>query len=203
VDAVARCSHGSCAEETARMTKAAFVADIEEIRRRARVRLEDGARTPGYTLDATTAIGLLNDAVATELICVLRYKFHAIMAQGINSESVKKEFEEHAAEEQEHMEMLAERINQLGGKPDLNPANVTKRAASEYVEGDDLVDMIKENLVAERIAIDTYRLLISFFGEEDPTTRIMLEKILAQEEEHANDMHDLLVAHEGKPMLRN
>lgn len=180
-----------------------FVADIAEIRRRARVRLETGAKTEAYPLDAETVIALLNDAVATELVCVLRYTFHAIMAQGIHSESVKKEFQAHAAEEQEHMQMLCERINQLGGKPELNPSNVSKRAASEYVEGDDLIEMIKENLVAERIAIDTYRALIQFFGEKDPTTRTLLEKILAKEEEHANDMHDLLVAHEGRPMLKN
>ena len=180
-----------------------FVAEIEEIRRRARVRLEDGAKTSAYALDVTMAIDLLNDAVATELVCVLRYKFHAIMAQGINSDSVRKEFEAHASEEQEHMEMLAQRINQLGGKPDLNPATISSRAHSEYIEGDNLIDMIKENLVAERVAIDTYRLLISFFGDKDPTTRTMLETILAKEEEHASDMHDLLVAHEGKPMLRN
>lgn len=186
------------------MAKAgSFVANIEEIRSRARMHLEDGAKTAGYELDVETACKLLNDCVATEIVCVLRYKFHAIMAQGINSESVKAEFEQHASEEQEHMDMLAERINQLGGKPDLNPANVTARASSEYIEGDNLVEMIKENLVAERIAIDTYRSLVRWFGEKDPTTRTMLEKILAQEEEHANDMHDLLVAHEGRPMLKN
>lgn len=159
--------------------------------------------TSSYELDVEKAISLLNDAVATEIVCVLRYKFHAIMAQGIHSEGVKQEFEAHAVEEQEHLEMLAERINQLGGKPDFNPANLLTRSASEYVEGDNLVDMIKENLVAERVAIDVYRMMIAFFGEKDSTTRTMLEKILAQEEEHANDMHDLLVAHEGKPMLRN
>ena len=178
-----------------------FVADIEAIRARARTRLEDGAKTAGYELDVNTAVSLLNDAVATELVCVLRYKFHAIMAQGINSESVKKEFEAHASEEQGHMELLAERINQLGGKPDLNPANVTARASSEYVEGDNLIDMIRENLVAERVAIDVYRSMIRWFGDKDPTTRTMLERILANEEEHANDMHDLLVSHEGEPML--
>jgi len=185
------------------MAKGNFVSDIEEMRRRARLHLEDGAKTAGYELDVKTAIALLNDAVATELVCVLRYKFHAIMATGINSESVRKEFEAHASEEQGHMELLAQRINQLGGKPDLNPANISTRAASEYVEGDNLIEMIKENLVAERIAIDNYRAMIKFFGEKDPTTRTMLEQILAKEEEHANDMHDLLVAHEGRPMLRN
>ncbi len=180
-----------------------FVADIADIRRRARTRLEDGAKTAGYEGDVTTAIALLNDAVASEIVCVLRYKFHAIMAQGIHSEGVKKEFEAHAAEEQEHVEWLAQRINQLGGKPDFNPANLSSRAASQYVEGENLIDMIKENLIAERIAIDIYRGLVHWFGEKDPTTRILLEKILAKEEEHANDMHDLLVAHQGTPMLRH
>lgn len=179
----------------------AFVINLEEIRKRARAHLEDGAKTASYALDVERACSLLNEAIATELVCILRYKFHAIMAQGIHSESVKKEFEAHAEEEQEHMEMLAERVNQLGGKPDFNPATLLARSASEYVEGDDLIDMIQENLVAERIAIDTYRAMIDFFGEKDTTTRRMLEKILAKEEEHANDMHDLLVAHEGKPTL--
>jgi bacterioferritin len=132
-----------------------FVADMDAIRRHARASLEDGARTAGYSLDVERAIALLNDAVATEMVCMLRYQFHAIMAQGIHSESVKAEFEAHAAEEQQHMSLLAARINQLGGKPDLDPANASKRAASEYVEGENLLDMIRENLVAERIGIDT------------------------------------------------
>jgi bacterioferritin len=179
------------------------VTDREAIRRRARENLEDGAKTAGYPLDVDAALRLLDEAVATEMVCVLRYKFHATMAQGINSESVKKEFEQHAAEEQEHADMLCERIAQLGGKPNLDPRELASRAASQYVEGTDLVDMIKEDLVAERIAIDSYRTMIEFFGNQDPTTRAMLEKILAKEEEHATDMHDLLVAHEGKPMLKN
>ena len=140
-------------------------------------------------------------AVATEIVCILRYRCHAITARGIASESVKKEFAQHAVEEEQHLLWIAERINQLGGKPDLNPDGVGERAASQYVEGTNLVDMIKENLVAERIAVETYRDMIRYFAEKDPTTRVLLERVLAQEEEHANDMHDLLVAHEGRPML--
>lgn len=180
----------------------AFVINLEQIRARARAHLDEGAKTGSYALDPKRACALLNEAIATELVCTLRYKFHAIMAQGIHSESVKKEFEAHAEEEQEHMERIAERVSQLGGKPDFDPATLLARSASEYVEGDDLIDMIEENLVAERIAIDTYRAMIAFFGEADPTTRRLLEEILAKEEEHANDMHDLLVAHEGRPMRR-
>lgn len=178
-----------------------FVSDIEAIRRRAREHLENGARTPNYGGDAVTAVRLLNEALATELVCVLRYRFHAITATGIASESVKAEFEEHAREEEMHARWLAERINQLGGKPNFSPEGLASRAASQYVEGEDLVDMIKENLVAERIAVETYRDMIRYFAERDPTTRVLLERVLAQEEEHANEMHDLLVAHEGVPML--
>ena len=140
-------------------------------------------------------------AVATEIVCILRYKFHAVCATGLASEAVKAEFAQHAKEEEQHLDLLAERINQLGGKPNLNPDGVISRAASENVERENLVDMIKENLVAERIAIETYRDMVRHFGNKDVTTRVLLERILAQEEEHANDMHDLLVTHEGRPML--
>ncbi|MGZ6081742.1 MAG: ferritin-like domain-containing protein, partial [Myxococcaceae bacterium] len=133
---------------------------------------------------------------------ILRYKAHAVMATGLASESVKEEFAQHAKEEEEHLDMIAERINQLGGRPNFNPEGITSRAASQYVEGENLVDMIRENLVAERIAVEHYRDLIRYFGEKDPSTRRLLEHVLAQEEEHANDMHDLLVAHEGRPMLK-
>ena len=177
--------------------KGTFATDIAAIRKRARARLEQGAVTENYGGDVETAIALLNEAVATEIVCVLRYKLHAVVATGLASESVKEEFAQHAKEEEEHLDMLCERINQLGGRPNLNPDGVTTRAASQYVEGENLVDMIRENLVAERIAIEHYRDLIRYFGEKDPTTRRMLEHVLAQEEEHANDMHDLLVAHEG------
>jgi bacterioferritin len=179
----------------------AFLADIKEIRHRARQHLTEGAVTKNYGGKVEDAIALLNHAVATEIVCVLRYKFHAVCATGLASEAVKEEFAQHAKEEGEHLDLLAERINQLGGKPDLNPEGVISRAASEYVEGENLVDMIKEDLIAERIAIETYREMVRYFGDKDPTTRVMLEGILAQEEEHANDMHDLLVSHEGKPML--
>jgi len=175
-----------------------FLADIQEIRRKARAHLGDGAVTQNYGGKVEDAVALLNHAVATEIVCILRYKFHAVCATGLASESVKEEFAQHAKEEEEHLDLLAERINQLGGKPELNPDGVTSRAASEYVEGSDLIDMIKENLVAERIAIETYREMVRYFGDEDPTTRVLLERILAQEEEHANDMHDLLVSHEAR-----
>jgi bacterioferritin len=143
----------------------------------------------------------LNEAVATEIVCILQYKFHAVCATVLESESVKEEFAQHAKEEEEHLGLLTERINQPGGKPNLNPDGVSSRAASEYVEGNNLVEMNKEDLVAERVAIETYREMVRYFGEKDPTSRVLLERNLAQEEEPANDMHDLLVAHEGRPML--
>jgi len=183
-------------------SKGSFSTDIANIRKRAREHLDRGAITENYGGDVQTAVALLNEALATEIVCVLRYKFHAVAATGISSESVKGEFAQHAKEEEEHLDMIAERINQLGGRPNFNPEGITGRAASQYAEGENLVDMIREDLVAERIAIEHYRDLIRYFGDNDPTTRILLERVLAQEEEHANDMHDLLVAHEGKPTLR-
>ena len=182
-------------------TPGQFTSDINAIRQRARQHLEQGALTSNYGGDVETTISLLNDAVATEIVCVLRYRFHAIAATGIASDSVKAEFEEHAAEEEQHLLWLAERINQLGGKPEMDPAGVSARSATQYVEGSNLVDMIRENLIAERIVIETYRDLIRYFADKDPTTRTLLEKVLAQEEDHANDMHDLLVAHEGRGTL--
>ena len=178
-----------------------FLSDIKVLRQRARRHLDDGAVTQNYRGKVAEAIELLNHAVATEIVCVLRYKFHAITATGLSSEAVKKEFAQHATEEEEHLDLLCERINQLGGKPNLNPDGLLSRSASEYIEGENLVDMIKENLIAERVTIETYRDMVRYFGEKDPTTRVMLEGILAKEEEHANDMHDLLVSHEGHPML--
>ena len=181
-----------------------FLSDVTELRRRARERIERGAITDTYEGDVQQAIELLQGALATEIVCVLRYTMHAISATGIASEGPKEEFAQHAKEEQEHMEMLAERINQLGGHPDFNPEGLASRAASEYGPNEaHLVEMLKENLIAERIAIDHYRELIRYFGQKDPTTRVMLEGILATEEEHANDMHDLLVAHEGRPFIKN
>jgi len=175
-------------------SKGTFVTDIAAIRKRAREKLEMGAVTQNYGGDPQTAISLLNEAVATEIVCVLRYKYHAIAASGIASESVKEEFAQHAKEEEQHLDWLAERINQLGGKPNMNPDGITTRAASQYAEGENLVDMIRENLVAERIAIESYREMIQYLGDNDPTTRRMLEEILATEEEHADDLVDLLSA---------
>jgi bacterioferritin len=185
------------------MEPGAFVSDIEHIRERARADLERGAVTPNYGGDVETTIELLNHVVATEIVCVLRYRYHAVVAAGIASDSVKEEFEEHARDEEQHLIWVAERINQLGGKPDMNPDGISTRSASQYVEGDNLIEMIKENLVAERIAVETYRDLARYFADNDPTTRVLMERILAQEEDHANDMHDLLVAHEGEPMLEH
>jgi len=168
-----------------------------EIRERAREGLAEGAVTPNYGCDPADTIDLLNQALATEIVCVLRYKFHYVAALGIHSEAVKAEFLQHAQEEQAHAERLSERINQLGGKPNLDPATLTERSATEYIEGGDLVDMIREDLVAERIAVEIYRDMIRHFADRDPTTRRLIEDILAQEEEHANDMHDLLIQHAG------
>ena len=178
-----------------------FLSDVTELRRRARAEIDKGAITPDYGLDPDQAVEILQGALATEIVCVLRYTMHAIAATGISSEGVKDEFAQHAKEEQEHMNSVAERINQLGGRPNFSPEGLAMRSASQYGEGENLVDMIKENLIAERIAIDHYRELIRYFGDNDPGTRVMLEGILVVEEEHANDMHDLLVSHEGRPML--
>jgi bacterioferritin len=178
-----------------------FLTDVKELRARARANIDKGAITPAYKADVKQTIEILQAVLATEIVCVLRYTMNAIAATGISSDGVKEEFEQHAKEEQGHMRLVAERINQLGGSPDFNPDTLTGRSASQYVEGDNLVAMIKENLVAERIACEHYRELIRFFADKDPTTRVMMEGILVNEEEHANDMHDLLVAHEGRPML--
>ena len=160
-----------------------------------------GPITSDYRGDVKQAVDILNAALATELVCVLRYKRHYYMCRGIYKDAVADEFAEHASQEQEHADMIAERITQLGGEPNFNPEGLATRSHSEYREGESMIDMIKENLVAERIAIDHYRELIRYFGDNDPATRVMLEEILTVEEEHANDMHDLLVSHEGKPML--
>lgn len=180
-----------------------FLSDITQLRQRAREQIERGAVTQNYGGDVQQTIDLLQTALATEIVCVLRYTMHNVAAVGIDSESVKEEFAEHANDEREHMEKIANRINQLGGVPNFDPAGLQTRSATEYGHAAKLIDMIKENLVAERIAVEHYRELIRFFGEKDPTTRVMLEGILAQEEDHANDMHDLLVAHEGKPFLNS
>ena len=171
-----------------------FVSDIKNIRKRAREHIERGAVTEGYKADRETVIKILNEALATEIVCVLRYKYHYYMASGINAQSVAAEFLEHANEEQGHADRIAERITQLGGAPNLSPEGLLTRSHSDYVEGDDLVDMIKENLVAERIAIDSYREIVTYLGNADPTTRRIMEEILAVEEEHAEDMSTLLEA---------
>ena len=183
-------------------TKTPFLTDVKTLRERARQHLDQGTVTSTYKGDARKTIEILQSVLATEIVCVLRYTMHSIAATGLSSEGVKAEFAAHAKEEQEHMMAVAERINQLGGKPNFNPDGLAMRSASQYSEGANLVDMIKENLIAERIAVDHYRELVRYFGNDDPGTRTMLEGILVVEEEHANDMHDLLVAHEGQPMLK-
>ena len=180
-----------------------FLTDVKTLRERARKNLSDGGITAAYKGDVKKAIDILQNVLATEIVCVLRYTMHYVAAAGISSEGVKDEFKEHAEEEQEHVLEVAERINQLGGKPNFNPEGLLTRSASEYGNADNLVDMIKENLIAERIAVDHYRELIRYFGDDDPGTRTLLARILVKEEEHANDMHDLLVAHEGQPMLES
>jgi bacterioferritin len=180
-----------------------FLTDVQELRKRARTSLDKGAVTPAYQGDVEQTIDILQAVLATEIVCVLRYTMNAVAATGISSDGVKEEFDEHANEEREHMRKVAERINQLGGSPNFNPEGLLSRSASQYVEGANLVEMIKENLVAERIACEHYRELIRYFADKDPTTRVMMEGILTNEEEHANDMHDLLVAHEGRPMLKS
>jgi len=174
------------------MIKSDFITDIQEIRKRARQHIEEGAVTDGYQGDRETVIKLLNDSLATEIVCVLRYKRHWLMAKGINSEPVAAEFAQHAQEEQEHADKIGKRIVQLGGEPDLNPSTLLGRSHADYAEGKSLIDMIKEDLIAERIAIDTYTEVIRYIGEKDPTTRRMLEGILEQEEEHADELANML-----------
>jgi bacterioferritin len=169
-----------------------FLTDIKTLRERARKHIENGAVTEGYSGDVKVAVEILNEALATEIVCVLRYKRHYFMASGINAESVAAEFLQHANEEQGHADEIAQRIVQLKGEPDFNPEGLLTRSHAEYVEGTSLVDMIKEDLVAERIAIDSYREMIQYFGNQDPTSRRMLEGILAVEEEHAEDLGSLL-----------
>ncbi len=171
-----------------------FLTDVQELRRRARQHIEEGAVTAAYAGDRETIIKVLNEALATEIICVLRYKRHYFMANGIHAQPVAAEFKEHAAEEQEHADRIAERITQLGGEPDLNPAGLASRSHSEYVEGSSLLDMVKEDLIAERIAIDSYAEIVRYIGEKDPTTRRLMEEILESEEEHADDLAKILAS---------
>jgi bacterioferritin len=197
-DGRVRVSHntGTRSQSMSNATKGEFVMDLKRIREQARKDMDDGPVTQTYGADRETVLKLLNGALATELVCVLRYKRHYFMAKGINSEAVAQEFLEHANEEQGHADTLAARIVQLGGEPDFAPDSLSKRSHSEYKEGKNLTDMIRENLVAERIAIDTYREIIRYLGDGDVTTRRMFEEILAVEEEHADDMADLLSGRE-------
>lgn len=174
------------------MTDQPFLTDIKTLRERARKHIEQGAITEGYTADRENVINLLNEALATEIVCTLRYKSHYFRADGIKANVAAEEFLEHAEEEQEHADMLAERIVQLGGKPNFSPDGLVSRSHSEYIEGNTLKEMIEEDLVAERIAIDSYREVVRYLGDKDPTSRRIMEEILAQEEEHADDMAGLL-----------
>ena len=170
----------------------AFLSDIATLRKRAREHIAQGAVTPGYHADRGVVVKLLNEALATEIVCTLRYRRHYFMAKGIHAEGVAAEFLEHANEEQQHADLIAARITQLGGEPDFSPDGLASRSHAEYVEGDTLEDMIREDLVAERIAIDSYREIIAYLAEKDSTTRRLMEEILAKEEEHADDLANLL-----------
>lgn len=183
------------------LQKQAFLTDIKTIRERARQHMDQGAVTGGYRADRVKVIELLNTALATEIVCTLRYRYHYYMASGIHAKSVAAEFLEHANEEQAHADLLAQRITQLGGKPNFDPEGLATRSHAEYVEGDSLVQMIEEDLVAERIAIDTYREIAQFVGHDDPTTRRVIEQILASEEEHAEDLSTMLedLGKKGEP----
>jgi bacterioferritin len=169
-----------------------FSTDVKKIRERARKHIEEGAVTEGYKANREQVTKVLNDVLATEIVCVLRYKRHYYMAQGISSDSVKAEFLQHANEEQQHADWVAERITQIGGEPNFNPEGLATRSHSEYKPGESLTDMIKENLIAERIAIESYSEIVRWLGNDDPTSRVLIEQILKMEEEHANDMLDLL-----------
>lgn len=174
------------------MNKQPFLTDIQELRRRARQHIEEGAVTDGYRADRETVIRILNEALATEIVCVLRYRRHYFMAQGINADPIAAELLQHANEEQGHADQLAARIVQLGGQPNFSPEGLLSRSHSEYVEGTTLIDMVREDLVAERVAIDSYGEMIRYVGDDDITTRRMLEGILAVEEEHADDLSSFL-----------
>jgi bacterioferritin len=173
-------------------TKRPFLTDVKTLRARARKHIEQGAITESYRADRKTVVKLLNEALATEIVCVLRYRRHHFMAAGINADAVAAEFLTHANEEQQHADQIAARIVQLQGEPDFNPEGLVSRRHAEYVEGESLVDMIKEDLVAERIAIDSYREMIEYIGDKDSTTKRMMEGILAMEEEHADDLVGML-----------
>ena len=179
-------------KKSGKKSKHPFLTDVETLRKRARRHIEQGAVTEGYRGNRETMVKILNEALATEIVCVLRYKRHYFMASGINAQSVAGEFLQHATEEQVHADQISQRIVQLGGEPNLSPEGMLSRSHSEYVEGTTLRSMIEEDLVAERVAIDSYREMIGYAGNNDPTTRRMLEGILAMEEEHADDLVSLL-----------
>jgi bacterioferritin len=174
------------------MSEKPFLTDVQELRRRARQHIDEGAVTGAYRANRDTVVKILNEALATEIVCVLRYKRHYFMAQGIHADPIAQEFLQHANEEQQHADQIAARIIQLGGAPNFNPEGLLMRSHSEYVEGQTLVEMIKEDLVAERVAIDSYTEMIRYVGDNDITTRRMLETILAVEEEHADDLASFL-----------
>ncbi|MEP6995894.1 MAG: ferritin-like domain-containing protein [Acidobacteriota bacterium] len=178
--------------------KRPFLSDVKELRARARRHVEKGAVIDTYRPDRGTVVRILNEALATEIVCVLRYRRHYFMAAGIHAKAIADEFLEHSTEEQGHADLIAQRITQLDGEPNFNPEGLLTRSHSEYVEGDTLIDMIREDLVAERVAIESYTEMIQYLGADDPTTRRMLEGILANEEEHAEDMKSLLetISHE-------
>ncbi len=184
--------------EMAAKSGTAGLTDVQTLRRRARENVGQGAITPSYSADRDTVVRLLNEALATEWVCVLRYYRHYFSASGMFADAVKAEFLEHAQQELAHANLISERIVQLGGEPDLDPDTLTTRAHAEYKPGKDLRDMVRENLIAERIAIDSYREMIDYIGDRDTTTKRMLEHVLAQEEEHADDMKDLLDGWIGK-----
>jgi bacterioferritin len=181
--------------------KSAIITNLDEIRRRAREHVTSGAVTSHYHADREKVVALLNEALATEIVCVLRYRRHYYMASGIDSLSVAGEFKEHADEEEQHVAWIAARIVELNGEPNLDPRGLAERATTDYAPGTDLVDMIKEDLIAERIVIDSYTEIIRFLGNDDPTTRRLVERILEQEEEHAEDLASLLGAGPGKPAV--
>jgi bacterioferritin len=181
------------------MQNSGFLTDVKTLRERARQHIEQGAVTEGYQADRAVVLQLLNEALATEIVCVLRYRRHYFMANGINAQAVAAEFLQHANEEQGHADQIAARIVQLGGEPNLSPEGMLTRSHSEYVEGESLIDMIREDLVAERVAIDSYKEMIQYFGTKDPTTRRLIEGVLAVEEEHAEDLATLLEHYDQTP----
>ena len=190
--------HVSNSTSSENLSKEGFIENLDVIRKRARQHIEQGAVTDSYKADRNAVISLLNDALATELVCVLRYKRHYFMATGLDAEPAAAEFLEHANEEQAHADALAARIVQLGGQPDFSPQNLAERSHAEYIAGDSLHEMMREDLIAERIAIDTYGQIIRYIGDDDPTTRRLLEGILASEEEHADDLASLLDGAENR-----